>query len=189
QDIHTALKQEGWLDDEINSALKQFGETSVAGVPVPRRKHYTSAKEGFLYLLTFVTLYICVFNFGSLIFNFIDMAFPDALNDYSNMSSIRFSISALIVAYPTFLWLTHSTGKSIAKDPTKADSKIRKWLIYFTLLVAATVIICDLIGLLVALLNGELTLHFVLKVSTILVIAAMIFGYYRWELSRYERSE
>ena len=40
----------------------------------------------------------------------------------------------------------------------------------------------DLIALLVALLSGELSVPFMLKVATVLLIAGMIFGYYRWDL-------
>jgi len=90
------------------------------------------------------------------------------------------------VAFPIYLWLTISNRKSIAKDPSKQASKVRKWLIYFTLLMAASIIIGDLIGALVALLGGELSLRFSLKVLTILLIDSMIFGYYRWDLGQNE---
>lgn len=185
-DISTALKQEGWLDDEVKTALDSFGDTTIAGIPVPRRKTYTSAKEGFVYMLTFLTLYISAFHFGNLIFDFINKAYPDQLEMFYDLASIRFSVSSLIVAYPLYLWLTITTRKSIAKNPSKQRSKVRKWLIYFTLFIAAATIIGDLIALLVALLGGELSLRFILKVATILVIAGLIFGYYRWELGHDE---
>src|SRR5665648_14393 len=111
-DISTVLKQEGWSDDEISAGLGLFGDNSVGGIPVPRRKTYTSAKEGFLYLLMFVTLYISAFNFGNLIFDFINMRLPDQLLQNYDLSSMRFSVASLIVAYPLFLWLTISIRKS-----------------------------------------------------------------------------
>lgn len=181
-DINIALKHEAWTDEEISAALGSFGEKPVAGVPVPRRKTYTSAKEGFFYLLMFLTLCISAVSFGSLIFDFINMIFPDPLQRNYDLSSIRYSVSCLIVAYPIFLWITIFIRKSIARDPSKQDSKVRKWLIYLTLLIAATIIICDLIGLLVTLLGGELNTRVLLKMTTILIIAGLIFGYYRWDL-------
>jgi hypothetical protein len=181
-DIKTALKQEGWSDDEITAGLDSFGDKPISGIAVPRRRTYASAKEGFLYLLMFVTLYISAFHFGNLIFDFINRAFPDQLQWSYDLSSMRFSLASLIVAFPIFLWLTISIRKSITKDPAKQGSKVRKWLIYFTLLIAATTIICDLIGLLVILLGGELSMRFTLKIVTILFIAGLIFGYYRWDL-------
>lgn len=189
-DISAALKKEGWPDDEVRSALALFGEGMVVGRPVPRRKPYTSAKEGFLYLLMFVTLYISAFNFGSLLFEFINMAFPDPLQGYYDPSSaVRFAVSSLIVAFPLYFWLTTSTRKAIAKDPSKQASKVRKWLTYFTLFVAASVIIGDLIALIMNLLGGELTMRFGLKVGVILLIAGLIFGYYRWDLGRDENEK
>jgi len=187
-DISIALKQEGWLDDEVKVALASFGDTVIAGIPVPRRKTYTSAKEGFVYMLTFLTLYITAFHFGNLIFDFIDRAFPDKLEMFYDLASIRFSVASLIIAYPLYLWLTIATRKSMTQNPSKQRSKVRKWLIYFTLFIAASTIIGDLIALLVALLAGELSLHFILKVSTILLIASLIFGYYRWELGQNEEN-
>ncbi len=184
--INTALNQAGWQDAEIKSALNAFSEGLIVGLPVPRPQSYTSAKEGFLYLLLFVTLYISAINFGSLLFSFINMAFPDPLNEYSEVYSIRFAVSSLIVAFPTFLWLTLSMNKAITLDPRKQSSKIRKWLISITLFIAATIIVCDLIGLLVGFLGGELSLRFILKAGTIFMIAALAFGYYRWDLSRYD---
>lgn len=181
-DISTALKQEGWSDDEIKAGLGLFGDKPISGIPVPRRKTYSSAKEGFLYFLMFVTLYISAFHFGSLIFDFINRAFPDQLQRYSDLASMRFSVASLIVAFPIFLWITISIRKSLARDPSKQASKVRKWLIYFTLLIAATTIICDLIALFVILLGGELSIRFALKIATILFIAGLIFAYYRWDL-------
>lgn len=187
-DISTALKHEGWPDEEVKAALASFGDTIIGGIPVPRRKTYTSAKEGFVYMLTFLTLYISAFHFGNLMFDFINKAYPDKLGMYYDLASIRFSVSSLIVAYPLYLWLTITTRKSIAQNPAKQRSKVRKWLIYLTLFIAAATIIGDLIALIVALLGGELSLRFILKVATMLLIASMIFGYYRWELGQDEEA-
>ena len=91
------------------------------------------------------------------------------------------------VAFPLYVWLTSLTRKGVTKDPDKKGSKIRKWLTYITLFVAAGVIIGDLITLLYNLLGGELTLRFTLKVLTVLLIAGIIFGYYLWDLRKEEK--
>jgi hypothetical protein len=186
EDVASALKQEGWPYDEINSSLAAFGEKVLVGLPVPRRKPYTSAKEGFFYLVMFLTLYISAINFGTLVFQFIDMAFPDDLNNYHDLSSMRFSVASLLVAFPLYFWLTIITQRSLTKIPTMRASKVRKWLIYFTLFIASTVIIGDFIALLVSLLGGELTIHFSLKFLTLFIIAGMVFGYYHWDLGQDE---
>ncbi len=177
EDISTALKQEGWPEDDIRAGLESYGVTMLAGMPVPRPKPYASAKDSFFYLLMFVTLYISAFHFGALLFDFIDIYYPDSLNVFNDMSSLRFSVASLLVAFPLYCLIMNSINKL-------QESKVRKWLIYLTLFVAATMIICDLIALFVALLSGEITLHFLLKFATVMLISVMIFGYYRWELGK-----
>jgi hypothetical protein len=187
-DLGAALRKEGWPEDEVTSGLALFGDSSVSGLPVPRRKPYVSAKEAFTYLVMFVTLYISAFNFGALLFQFIERWLPDPLQTYyDGGSAIRFALASLIVAFPIYFWLTLSTRKSLAKDPTKQQSKVRKWLTNLTLVVAAFVIIGDAIALVVNLLGGELTMRFILKVGVVGLIAGLIFGYYRWDLNHDEK--
>ena len=73
------------------------------------------------------------------------------------------------------------------KDPEKRSSKVRKWLTYITLFIAAGIIIGDLITVVTGLLAGELTMRFILKALIVLVIAATIFGYYLWSLRQEEK--
>lgn len=188
-ELGSALTKESWPKEEVDAALALFGDASVSGLPVPRRKPYVSAKEAFIYLVLFVTLYISAYNFGALLFHFIDRAFPDPLQMwYGNDSGIRFAVAALIVAFPIYFRLTMRTRAAIAKDPSKQASKVRKWLTNLTLVVAAFVIIGDLIALVMNLLGGELTLRFFLKVAVVGIIAGLIFGYYRWDLGHDEKN-
>jgi hypothetical protein len=186
--IQSNLKKAGWQDDEIRQALNAYADIP-SEVPVPRRRPYLNAREAFLYLVMFLTLYISAVSFGTLLFQFINNWLPDpALGLNSNVSSIRFSTSALIIAFPVFYFVSWIVAKEIAKDPDKRSSKIRKWLTYITLFIASSVIIGDLITLVFSLLGGELTLRFILKVLTVGGIAGVIFGYYLWDLRKEERS-
>ncbi len=186
-DIKAALGKAGWQDDEIASALDMYAEMPFA-IPVPKRKPYLSAREAFIYLLLFVCLYISAFNFGALLFDFINRWLPDATQYLGDdLVAIRMSVASLIVAFPLYLWLSSIMMKAVRKDNEKRASKIRKWLTYITLFVAAGVIIGDLITLLFNLLGGELTLRFAFKVLTVLLIAGLIFGYYLWDLRQEEK--
>ncbi|MFO0765070.1 MAG: DUF5671 domain-containing protein [Patescibacteria group bacterium] len=186
--IAEALKKGGWQPDEIDSALAAYADVSFP-VAVPKRKPYLSAKEAFLYLVLFMTLYISAFSLGTIIFQFIDRAFPDVLySGYDSTASvIRSALSAMIIAFPVFLWVSSILHKAIAKDPEKRGSKVRKWLTYITLFIATTIIIVDLITILTSLLGGELTMRFFLQSTTILAIAGSIFGYYLWDLRSEEQ--
>jgi hypothetical protein len=186
--IKGALEQAGWQADEIRNALQAYADLSFP-IPVPRRKPYLNAREAFLYLLLFLTLYWSSFSFGQLLYQFINRAYPDALMPFSYMgdtSTIRMDVASLLIAFPVFLWISWFLAKGIAKDPEKRSSKIRKWLTYLTLFIAAGIIIGDLIALVFNLLAGELTPRFILKVLTVGGIAGAIFGYYLMELRKDE---
>lgn len=186
--IREALAKASWQGDEIDAALDLYADVDFP-IPVPKRKPYLSAREAFIYLVLFLCLYISAFGFGKLLFDFINHWVPDALQQFGNtdVSGVRMSVSALIVAFPLYLWLTSLMAKGIKGSAEKKSSKIRKWLTYITLFITAGVIIGDLITLLFNLLGGELTLRFILKVLTVLLIAGIIFGYYLWDLRKEEK--
>jgi hypothetical protein len=85
------------------------------------------------------------------------------------------------------LYLSLLIARAIKRDPSKRASKVRKWLTYMTLFVAAGVIIGDLTTLVYNFVGGELSLRFGLKVVTVTVIAGGVFGYYLWDLRQEEQ--
>jgi len=188
--IRDTLLEAGWHTDQVESALASYAPTDFP-IPVPVPKPYLSAREAFIYLVLFTTLYLTAFNLGRLLFQFANLAFPDpaALYDGANSAreGIRFSVASLIIAFPIFLYLSLLIGRSIRRDPNKRASKVRKWLTYMTLFVAAAVIIGDLTALVYNFLGGELSMRFALKVATVAAIAGGIFGYYLWDLRQEER--
>jgi len=183
--IEQVLLQAGWGQDQVSNALAAYADLDFP-VPVPRPKAYVSAKEAFLYLVLFSTLYISAYNLGRLVFSFIDRAFPDPAQveeiiGYTN-TAIRWSVSSLIIAFPVFLYVSRLLSGAMRRDPTKRVSRVRRWLTYLTLFIAASVLVGDLTTLVYSFLAGELGLRFVLKVLTIAVIAGGIFAYYLRDL-------
>jgi hypothetical protein len=96
----------------------------------------------------------------------------------------RGATAGLIIAFPVFLLLTRALGREIAREPEKRGSKVRKWLTYLTLFVAAMVLIGDLTFLVSRLLAGEIPTRVLLKVAVVFVIAGTVFGHYLGELRR-----
>lgn len=136
-----------------------------------------------MYLLMFAALYLSAYQLGNLLFQLVNLAFPDELVAYGAAAAgrnIRWATSALIVAFPVFLFVALRIGRGIVEEPARRNSSIRKWLTYLTLFVASTIIVGDLIALVFNLLNGELTVRFVLKVLIVGAIAGGLFGYYLW---------
>lgn len=153
---------------------------------MPNPKHSSAAKDVFSYLLMIAMLYVGVISFVGLLWQYVEVKFPDALNFYYSSASgaIRGHISALLIVWPVMIFMTWLIGKDLQKDPTKKDSRIRKWLLYLTLFLAAITIIVDLITLTNSFLSGEITTRFVLKVLVVLIVAVAVFAYYLWELRR-----
>jgi hypothetical protein len=146
----------------------------------------SGAKDVFLYLLLIVTLYISAFNLIALLFQYVNFSFPDALDYYyfGITDTIRWSSSSLFVAFPIFLLVSWLIGKETVTIPEKREIGVRRWLTYLTLFIAAVTIIVDLILLVFNFYSGELTTKFLLKLIIVLVITAMIFGYYLWDLGQ-----
>ncbi|MFQ5742209.1 MAG: DUF5671 domain-containing protein [Acidobacteriota bacterium] len=189
-EIEDVLLRAGWTAEHVKGALGAFAEIEFP-IPVPRPRPYLSAREAFRYLVLFSTLYVSAFNLGNLLFQLINQAFPDPaappIVAEAVRDAIRFSLSSLIVAFPVFLYVSRLTGLETRLDPRKRASKIRRWLTYLTLFIAAGFLIGDFTGLVYNLLGGELAARFVLKVFTIALIAGTIFGYYLWDLRLEEK--
>lgn len=140
----------------------------------------------FMHLLGFAMLYASVVSFLTLLFQYINVLFPDKLNFYYTaiLNSIRVSTAILVVVFIVFLLINWLLEKDFKKNSAKRDLKFRKWLIYFTLFVAAVTIVIDLITLVYNFYSGELSTRFYLKIAIVLLVAAGVFGYYFWDLKR-----
>lgn len=147
----------------------------------------STPRDVFAHLLAIGMLYVSVVAFLSLIFQYINIWLPDQLS-YSSFNSIsgivRMSTAALIVVWPVYFYLMRMLRLDESAHPEKHDIRIRRWLFNFTLFVSAITIIVALIIVIGSFLNGELTTRFFLKSATVLIVAAVVFGYYRWDLKR-----
>ncbi len=189
EQVTHALLAAGWSAEQIRGVLDGWAEVDFA-LPVPRPRASLSAREAFLYLLLFSALYFFAWNLGSLLFALLEHLLPDPADAQWQVmrltGSIRWSVSALVIAFPVFAFIARHLAHDVAKDPIKRLSPIRRWLTYLTLFVAAAVLIGDLTTLVFNLLGGELSLRFVLKVAVVAAIAGTIFGHYLRDLRREE---
>lgn len=147
----------------------------------------TTPKDVFMHLLTMIAFYVCVVVFGILMFQYIDIYFPDVLAHgpiSSLRRAIRWPISVLVVVFPLYVWLSSYMQKGLIANPEKRELKVRKWLLYLTLFVATMVLVGDLVTLIYQFLSGGLTLPFLLKVLAVFVIASTSFLYYGWNLRK-----
>ena len=193
EQLEEVLLRAGWPTDQVRGALGRFAKVEFP-IPVPRPKPYLMAREAFVYLVLFSTLYVSAFNLGGLIFQFINRTFPDPAIDpvlalQASREAIRWSISLLVVAFPVFVFVSWTNERAVRRDQSRRLSKVRRWLTYLTLFVAASILIGDVTSIVYNLLGGELTTRFVLKVLTVGVISGAVFGHFRRDLRKEEVPE
>lgn len=162
EQVEDVLLRAGWTAQQVRAALAGYAAVDFV-IPVPRPRPYLSARDAFMYLVLFSTLYVSAYHLGSLVFTFIERAFPDAAataNEYVvdyTRQRMRWSLASLIVAFPVFVAVSRSLDREIRRDPTKRSSMVRRWLTYLTLFLAAIALVADVISLVYYFLGGELT--------------------------------
>lgn len=140
-------------------------------------------KHFVLQLSALVSLYLSVIFLLALIFSLINLAIPDPIESYWEIErageSVRFGIAMLVVFFPTFLIITRLVNQARRNNPI-TRSVLTKWLLYISLFVGAGAILTNLVMVIFAFLDGELTLRFILKALTLLVVvgAAVLYYYY-----------
>lgn len=188
KDILEQLVAVGWSEDEANAAYAQALVDS--GVPVPEKgsralfAKKSSTVEVVLNLFSFILLGIITTALGTLYFKVIEHFFPDPLQSvyyysYGGASNaIHYAIAALIIGFPLFVVSLRMWFKKFREEEQKVESDLTKWVTYLVLLIAAVVIVGDLITILYTFLQGEISIRFFLKGLTVLVLASSIFGFY-----------
>lgn len=178
--IRLLLLSAGWKEKEIVQAL---AETTLE-MPIPAPPDTGGARDAAFHLLTFTAFYTLVIGVVMLLFRYINHLFPDpAMGEVGraerwDLSSIRWSLALVIVAFPTFLGLTRFLLREMRAHPERSWSGVRRWLTYLTLVVASVVLGGDMITLVFRLLEGELSTRFLLKVVVVLLVAGLSFAYY-----------
>lgn len=188
ESVATLLQGRGWPKDDAYRAIADYYE-SRNGVSIPAYKRSGSAKDAFLYLLGFGSLATWSIGLGSVAFTLIERWIPDPLapaNYYSGgYYQMADALASVIVAFPIYLLVMRYIVREVESHPEKLESPVRKWLSYLALLIAAGVVLGDLITFLTYFLRGELTGRFVAKVIVVLVVSGGIFWYYFGSLQKH----
>src|SRR5690606_30661108 len=171
----------GWPEGQVREALDAYAEVPFP-VPVPRPRAYLSAREAFLYLVMFASLYVWAIQLGSLLFDLVNHWLPDPADAPWRVQwqgrSMRWAVASILIAFPLFLYVSRLLSREMAESPVKRLSVVRRWLTYMTLFLAAGVLVGDLITLVYNVLSGELTLRFLLKVLIVAALAGGVFWFY-----------
>jgi hypothetical protein len=186
----TLLKEQGWPEKEIYAALARCYEQAT-GMAVPvRGRAAESARDAFLHLLSFATLATWITAAGSVWFELITLWFRDPVHESlwrSGRLDITFQLAAILVAFPAYLWTMRTLLAEQRVSEARRESGVKKWLTWLALLLAAAIVIGDLIAVLAFFLRGELSTRFILKAAVVLVLAGGSFLYYSGAAPRGEK--
>lgn len=143
-------------------------------------------RDVFLHLLATITLYWSAISFITILWQFINRFLPDTDRTYYQdyLGPMRFAVASLIIVFPVYILVSWYLNKNYLRNSEIREMKLRKWLIYFTLFVAALVIIGDLVRVILVFLEGDMTSRFILKALSVIFVAGAIFSYYLDDVKR-----
>ncbi len=128
--LATLLLRRGWSREDVFGAIGAYWETCT-GVAVPERAgRGESARDGFLYLLAFLTLSVWSSALGSMVFEFIDHWFPDpvAVAWRDPRVSVTWQMASVAVAFPIFAMVMRIILGEATQSPERLESGVRRWL-------------------------------------------------------------
>lgn len=193
--IRQLLHASGWRDKDIAEAFSSRELDIPVPIPVyasaartlgtrrgespwPRR-----AREAFLHLLTFGALFTWVTALILLLITSIDFTLPDPAWRVSQarldeiLSNMRGQIATLIVAFPFFLFLWNYLLREVRRDAQTGRGAIRRWLAYLTLFVGTITLAGDVMTLIYLMLEGQMTIGFLLKAGVLFAVTGCIVLY------------
>ncbi len=197
--IRQLLLSAGWKEQLIAEAFcardLQMAIPTPAGLGPARaggqqaRKPWPrKARDAFLHLLMYGSLYAWATSLILLVFTYIDFAFPDPAWRISSaqlqelLSVIRAQLAIVIVAFPIFMIAWHVLLRDVHRNPEIARGVLRRWLGYLALFVGAITLSADAMTLIYYLLEGQLTARFLLRVTALFLIAGGLVGYLAYTL-------
>lgn len=184
QEISAALHDAGWTASEVSDAMDSWVD-SPFDPPIPRPRPIVTAREAFFYGLMFAALAMTAWHLTSMSFRLIDIWLPEAAARQDGIGwavdSIRFSMAALVVFFPLFLFMNATAVRKSRLDVAGRRSALRRWFGFITLLLAAFSLLGDLVYVIYKLLDGDLTARTIAKAAVVAIVAGCIFLYFRKE--------
>lgn len=147
----------------------------------------TTPKDFFYWLGALIALVLSTVSLITLLFSYINYAFPDPLAYYGDPygGETRTAMAMLIVFVPAMLVLFRLIRGTITADASKAQIWVRRWGLILILFVAGLTALGDLVAIINTFLSGEIGIRFFLKAATILLIAVGIFLHFLADVKGY----
>lgn len=186
-DIRTCLNPSSWTALEIDTALNGWSYDKTAGaVPQPQRS--TAAWDAVFYALLFAAFGMMIGNTLTLLLGLITLWMPEVGDRFSSsgLRGLRWSMAALIIFTPVFLWLHQKNAHNSAANPASKYGGVRRWLTAVAIFAAAMTLLCDAIYLIYRFLDGDLTTRFITKSSAVALLSLVVIQYFRQDRQNQE---
>ena len=139
-------------------------------------------KHFVLQLGSLVSLYLTLGFLISLLFGIINLKFPDATEGYWAIESaaytVRLGLAMVIVFFPTYIVLTRLVNTLRRKEKNSSYLTLTKWLVYLSLLIGGGIVLGDLVAVILAFLEGDMTQRFIYKALAVVVVVGLALYYY-----------
>jgi hypothetical protein len=130
----------------------------------------------FIHLLAVIALYTSIVGALLLVFQLINLRFPDPMEDVADVTDdIRLGIALIVIFFPAYLWSWRAIERDLSANPAKERLRIRTCPIYLTLFLAGLLLLVDSATLVYYFMTGALTSRFILKIVAVLVVTAGVF--------------
>lgn len=189
-EIRTNLAQAGWDRKSIDEGFLQLNSsipTPPSDVPRPPAAS-ANMWDAFEHILMFISLYFMSSSFALMLHQFADKwapGIPDTGSFYGFFSMsyysdwvLKSSLACLIVTFPLFAYFHLDINKRTLKNASLRGIRIRKQLIYLTLIITFLILIKKIIETIFNLLNGDVSLNFILHLLITVGVSGAIFIIY-----------
>ncbi len=146
-------------------------------------------KNFVLQLGALVALYVSITFLTLLLFSSVNLIWPDALDNYWQISqseeTIRIAIAVLVIFFPTYLYLTHLVNEIRRRESSNQYIGLARWLVFLSLFVGGVIILVDFATIVYNFLAGEVTTRFLAKALILMAIVGFAFHYYLRDIKGY----
>lgn len=169
---------------------KRDTPADLAPSPVPHFGMWVA----FQYIILFIALYVSATSFVGILHYLVKKLIPDALDKTSYFSAFEDSLmrgylAALIVAFPIFAFLYLVLKKQVLQKPAIRNLRVRKLLIYITLVATFVIMLYDIIKTIYDFLSGTVTTRSIANFLVTILVAGGIFLYFILEVKGDRREQ
>lgn len=148
---------------------------------------------GFLYIIYFISLYVWATSVGNILHEFVNRYVKDALETEEAIRSfgyfgadyiIRWSLASLIIFYPIFALVHLVIAHMMVVQPETVNIRVRKILIYITLIGTFLISSYQLVKFVYTYLDGSTSMRVFAHFATTTAITTLIFLVYCFQIRK-----